>query len=229
MGWKAATIIIQDATPANNEEILTTLGFDNLQFTGDEPFETAMDPEEDKVYIGSCKGNLLICAQELSMQFFDEEETAAVRTLTQLFPRTEICSIILQSTVNLWGYSIIKNTQKIRTRAGSADEGTFLEYGEPLEEEKELLSRSTIGEDGNRIYILHDQPGEPYQEDQVGENLVFAITRRYFGEELDSDDELLFETTLAGYHFGKPADIPASTPPPVQQETVAGKPWWKFW
>jgi hypothetical protein len=32
---------------------------------------------------------------------------------------------------------------------------------------------------------------------------VFSICKRYFDEELDSADNLLFETTLTGFKYGK--------------------------
>jgi hypothetical protein len=135
------------------------------------------------------------------MQFFEDNETQIEKTLSRIFPNSEICSIVLHSAVNLWGYAVTQNGQIIRARAGSADDGTFVEIGEPLEEEKELLSKSKLDDNGNRIYFLNDSLDEPFNEDQVGENYVFSICKRYFGEELDRADDLLFETTLTGYSF----------------------------
>lgn len=201
MGWKASTIIIHKPTQVGNEQLLKELGFDNLTKIEDEPFEVAINPDDNKVYIGSYKDNLLICAPDIPMQFFEDVESQTESTLKQKFPNSEICSIILHSGVNMWGYSVIKNGQKLRARAGSSDGGTFVELGEPLDEEKELLGKSTINKDGKRTYIFEDIDDEPMTEDQVGENFVFAICKRYFGEELNKADELLFETTLQGYSY----------------------------
>ncbi|MBL7779895.1 MAG: hypothetical protein JNM22_01675 [Saprospiraceae bacterium] len=232
MGWKASTIIINRPTKVDNEELLKTLGFDNLTKIEDELFENAINPDDNKVYIGTYKNNLLICTQGIPMQFFEEHETQTEKTLNQIFPNSEICSIVLHSTINLWGYSVIQNRQKIRARAGSADDGTFVEIGEPLEEEKELLSKSKLDDNGNRIYLLDNFPDEPLNEDQVGEIFVFSICKRYFGDELDSADDLLFETTLTGYKYGKVKQTTST-----QQTNKTGsldkidktKPWWKFW
>jgi hypothetical protein len=201
MGWKASTIIIKKPTLVDHEGLLKELGFENLSKIEDQPFEVAINPDEGKVYIGSYKDNLLICAPDIPMQFFQENQTLTEKTLNRIFPNSEICSIMLNSTVNLWGYSVTQNGQKIRARAGSSDDGTFVELGEPLEEEKELLGRSTVTKDGKRTYIFEDIDDEPMTEDQVGENFVFAICKRYFGEELDSADDLLFETRLKGYSY----------------------------
>lgn len=232
MGWKASTIIIHKPTQVDNLELLKELGFNNLTKIEDEPFEVAINPDDNRVYIGTYKDNLLVCAPDIPMQFFEDSETLTEKTLNRIFPNSEICSIVLHSTVNLWGYSVTKNGQKIRVRAGSADDGTFVELGQPLEEEKELLSKSKIDENGNRIYLFDDFPNEPFIEDQVGENFVFSICKRYFDKELDSADELLFETTLTGYKFGKVTQTTLNQKAEnVDNEITIDKtkPWWKFW
>jgi hypothetical protein len=229
MGWKASAIIIHKPTQVDNEELLKELGLVNLTRIADEPFEVAIYPDDNKVYIGTYKDNLLVCQPDIPMQFFEDFETPTEKILKQKFPNAEICSIILQSTVNLWGYSVTRNGQKIRARAGSSDDGTFVELGEPLDEEKELLSKSRLDENGNRIYWLDDFPDEPFNEDQVGENFVFSICKRYFGEELDRADDLLFETTLAGYKYRKTTKAEKSVIQQGQQRTDNSKPWWKFW
>jgi hypothetical protein len=211
MGWKASTIIINKPTKVDYEQLLQELGLKNLTKIANETFDVAINPDDKKVYIGTYKDNLLICEPDIPMIFFENEKiTRAEATLIENFPTSEICSIGLQSTVNFWGYSISKNGSKVRIRAGSSDTGTFLEFGEPLEQEIELFDKSTLNEDGERTYIFEDIDDEPMTEDQVGENFVFAICKRYFDEELDCADELLFETTLTGYSY-------------------SNKPWWKFW
>lgn len=229
MGWKASTIIVHRPTQVDVNTLLKELGFQNLKKIEDAPFEIAINPDDNKVYIGSYLDNLLICTQEIPMQFFEDNETQTEKTLNRIFPDSEICSIILHSVVNLWGYSVTKNGQKIRARAGSADDGTFVNIGEPLEEEKELLSKSELDENGNRNYLFDDFPDDPMTEDQVGENFVFAICKRYFGEELDRADNLLFETILSGYKYGK---INMDEITPIEEKQILpnpNKPWWKLW
>lgn len=230
MGWKASTIIVHKPKQVENEELLKELGFKNLRITEKEPFEVAINPSENKVYVGTYKDNLLICAQDIPMKFFEDKETSIEKILNRLFPDSEICSIVLHSTVNLWGFSVTKNGQKIRARAGSSDDGTFYEFGEPLEEEQELLSKSTINKNGQRTYSFEGIDEEPMTEDQVGENFVFAICKRYFGKELDSAEDLLFETNLDGYLFGKvTAEENKKGQSKFTQPVTDGKPWWKFW
>jgi len=228
MGWKAFLIIIQNSKEIIKTELLDKLGFQNLIQLEDEPFEMAMNPDDNHVYIGHYRNNLIICAPDIPMDFFEKSERQTERILNEIFPDSEICAIILQSTVNLWGYSITKHGRKIRARAGSADDGTFLEVGDPLEEELDLLSKSTKGENGQRRYILEGFPDEQFLEDQVGENFVFSICSRYFGEQLDSADSLLYDTMFTAYKYSKPRK---ATPVKREEKVVSirQKPWWKFW
>jgi len=221
MGWKASVIIVHKPMQVNDEQLLKELGFDRLVKIKDELFGAVINIYNHRVYIGNYKDNLLICVPAIPMQIIESDETEAEKVLTKLFPDSEICSIVLHSTVNLWGYAIIKSGERIRVRAGSAEDGPFIDSGEPLEEEKKILSKSVIDEAGQRTYVFEEIDNEVMTEDQVGESLVFAICSRYFGEELDYADALLFETTLRGYSYGRVID--------AAKLIVEGKAWWKFW
>ena len=195
-------IIVQNSPEINHKKLLLSLGFKNLIKLDDEDFEVTIYPDEDKVYIAQHKNNLLICAPDIPMHFFEDELSDIENILITQFPHTEICALILQSVVNQWGYSIIKNGVKIRARAGSSKDGTFVEFGEPLKEESNLLHQSYINEDGEKLYRIHNDK-ESYTEDQAGENFVFAIFERYFGHSLDKVDESLDNLVLNAYTFGK--------------------------
>jgi hypothetical protein len=104
------------------------------------------------------------------------------------------------------GFSIVRNGAKLRVKSGDSDSGTTIDEGQPIEQELSLLSQSYISPDGKRVYKLGD---ELYNEDQVGENIIFEIFGRYTGVPLDRDDELLFNTSFAGF------EILPSTPEPV--------------
>lgn len=211
MGWKASTIIINKPAPVEPEKLLHDLGFANLKKIDDKTFDEAINPDDHEVYVGKYKDNLLICAPDLPMQFFEDEPTEAEKALTGIFPSSEMCAIVLHSTVNLWGYAVLQNGKKIRARAGSSEDGTFVELGEPLEEEKALLSQAKIDKDGQRTYTS-EVDGEEMTEDQVGENFVFAVCKRYFGEELDRAGDTLFETKLTGYSYSVPGKASAPVP-----------------
>lgn len=202
MGWKSATIIVNTDSQLEVESVLERLGFSNLELIGSEPFESAIYPtRDDIVYCGRYKNNLIICHNEIPFTFLNPEVLDEELILNNLFPNIEICAILLQSVVNLWGYSLSKNGQKIRVRGGSSDSGTMVDFGDPLKEETELLSHSTVNETGERVYKLPEFPEELFTEDQVGESFVFKIAERYFGKPLDQADELLFESQFSCYSY----------------------------
>src|SRR6186713_1887031 len=151
MGWKASMLIVNNPTAVDNYTLLQELGFKNLTKIQDEPLDAVIYPKSGRVYIGTYKGNLVICANDFAEDDFLKDQNAEVKqVLAKVFPSSEICAIALHSVVNLWGYVVMQGGKTLRARAGSSEDGTFVEVGEPLEEEKEQLSKSTIGKDGKR-------------------------------------------------------------------------------
>lgn len=206
MGWKLSSIIINPKTDIPGENLLEEIGFTNLKKIAEVPYDVAIYPDSDKAFIGTYKGNLIISVNNLPLEFFTNTLSALEEKLINLFPHSEICAVSLNSVINHWGYAIIKDGKKIRARTGNSDSGTTLDFGEPLTEEIELLSKSQLDENGNRMYYLEKKPAEAYFEDQVGENFVFEIFKRYTGTQLDHDDELLFETNFKGYQISTYVD-----------------------
>jgi hypothetical protein len=202
MGWKLSSVLINTPNDTNYEELLNELGFRNLLKIENDSFETAMYPEQGKVYVGKYNGNIIICADELPLDFFNESLSATEKTLIKFFPKSEIFAASLHSVINHFGFAVINAGKKIRVKAGDADSGTTIDIGKPLEQEEELLAKSKIDDNGQRLYYLDKNSDEPYFENQVGENFVFEIFRRYTGEELSSDENLM-NTDFIAYTFSR--------------------------
>lgn len=208
MGWKVSMIIVNNPIHINPIEILNRLGckgyslYESKNVNDILPFYN-----NNEVYIGNYRNNLIIYNWILPENLLLDKSTDLEINLLSLFPSSEICVIELFSTVNFWGFKVFKNQKLIRHKVGDADHGTHIDIGEPLPEELELLSKSFIDDEGNRKYNLDEGENEPYSEDQVGEEFVFEIVSRYFGQRLDEEDEFFEETLLTGYK----------------------KSWWRFW
>ena len=192
-----------------------------------EPFEITCNPPEGQVFIGAFNGCVLICAQEIAYESMQYDVAPTEQILSEIYPDTEIASFWLLSGTNSWGYSIVKNGQKIRLRAGNVQEldGLEMESGTPLPEEEELFAHSILTEGGSRRYKLDGDTDYEYEEEQVGENFVFEVAGRYLGCRFDGCDELLFETELRGYSYERESDseLHSKTKPTSQRS------WWKFW
>lgn len=212
MGWKSFIIVIGSDKDVDEEKLLGDLGYNNILIGEAEAFESAIYPKEDMLYIGKYNGNTIICSQALSSQFLVKSVTKNEKVLASYFPDAEICALVLHSSVNFWGYSVSKNDSKLRARSGSSDEGTTLDFGEPLEQEKNLLQKAQIDKHGNRTYTFDHDPKDVMTEDQVGEEFVFELASRYFNRRLDQSDDLLFETNLKGFWLSSAVESKISSP-----------------
>ncbi|RFM34638.1 DUF6928 family protein [Chitinophaga silvisoli] len=222
MGWKTASLIISNVTTVDAEKLLQELGIEQFKKTGDEPYDVAIYPKEQQIFVGIYHQHLVISSWQITELSFSKELSKYEQVLTALFPASEICTMQLHSGVNHWGYALIKNGEKIRVRCGNADEGTIIDFGEPLQEELALLSKSKL-EGEKRMYYLDGK--EPYEECQVGENFVAEIYKRYTGVNLFEDDGI-FEFNLMGFETPKPGSVKK----PLSTSTLTTKkPWWKIW
>lgn len=227
MGWKCAMMVVSNIQDYDQQQLLTDLEAENYQEEGHEFLETAIFPEDKQFCIGQFEGNLIVTNKASMFSNLEVNLSNIERLLSKRYPTSEICTLGLHSVVNFWGYSVVKNGEKIRLKAGDSDSGTIFDLGEPFAEELELLAKSKKNDSGERIYIFDDFPDEPQTEDQVGEEFVFELSKRYFGERLDYSDDL-FELKLAKF-IPKPSPLNEK---PVILETGknrVGKKWWKFW
>lgn len=201
MGWKLSAIFINSIKQIDDVELFSNLGYKNVTPLPSKFFEEILNPKEGELYISTYKGNTILCIPTLPYLFLEEtlrdEETVLIKT----FPNAEISSLVLQSVVNFYGFTLIKSGNKIRAKGGSADDGVAVDFGEPLKEEIELLKKSKINRDGERVYVLDDYPNEEFTEDQLGEDFIFKMSERYLGKQIDYEDDLLFKIEFRGYSY----------------------------
>lgn len=210
-------------------ELLEKLGFSGVTAADPESFDRAIYLNDARLFVGHYKECTILSEPSLTEDFFVKENSWLEQKLIELLPVAEICIVSLHSGMNHWGYIVIKDGKRIRERLGDSDNGTTLDKGEPLEEEKELLAQSRLEKKGQRMYYLKYDPSEPYTEDQIGEQFVFEMFRRYTGEALDHNDDLM-ETSFEGFNVTWPKMNKAvSQPVNVAQTKTGTKPWWKFW
>ncbi|MGN6647113.1 MAG: hypothetical protein ACTHJT_11340 [Cytophaga sp.] len=209
MGWKTSLIIISRPPQINDQELLKALDIKGASKQTDVSFEDTIGLYTNKVCIGNYNGYLIIYEWAIPETVIQKNETAIEKKLIAQFPNSEICFLVLISTLNFWGYKIVDNGKVIRHRAGDGQgNGTYTDFGDPLEEEKDLLAKSTVDNAGVRTYRFDSDPDEIFTEDQVGEEFVFNICKKYLGAPLDQADEFLNKIRFACYQK---------------------KSWWKFW
>lgn len=197
--------------PADPKQMLASLGYSKLTPLASETFDQAIWPTAGQIWIGEIGGCLVITSRGIVDPFFDRQPSVAVQKFFALFPDAEICALTLHSVVNLWGFALFRQGRLVRRKAGSSDDGTFCEEGEPQPEEQEFLSLSHIAADGRRYYRLPDIPDENLPEDAVGEYYVFAFFKRMTGAS-PAEDENLMAMACQGFAVSS-----------------AKRPVWKFW
>lgn len=206
MGWKTSLIFINRPPKIANEQILKTLGLKGLSQKKDTVLDDFISSRSNYTCIGYYNDFLIVYNWKIPEKVIEKNNTDIEKQIINLFPNSEICFVALVSTVNFWGYKVINNGKLIRHRAGSADDGTYFDFGEVLDEEKDLLSKSIIDENGIRTYKF-DHDDDLLSEDQVGEEFVFNVCSRYLRVPLDEADEFSTITKFSCYKRN----------------------WWKFW
>lgn len=206
MGFKVSMIIIKKPSSAIAEtDLLKKLGLPGFSFRGETSFDESMYPQDKSVNIGSFNNCLLICDDyQLTVSLDNPENTQALseyeKTLTEIYPDSEILTVACHSAVNYHMYSLVKNGQKIRYKRISAGEPLF-EFGSRLEEEDRIYSFSKII-GGQRMFRSTYKDDEVYDntEDQMMEEFAFGIAKRHLGVMISTpDDDVLLNATLKKY------------------------------
>lgn len=202
MGWKTSMVIVNNKSLFSNKEILNELGYTELKKIGTTTLEDAIYPTAGELFIGRYKNNIIICEDDLAYKALFEELSNEEFLLNELIKKnTEICALVLHSSNNIYGYSISKNGKRVRVKVGSSDDGVITDYGIPLSEETELLNSIIVIEEKGELKEKRNL--DVFSHDQLGEELVFKLTKRYFGKQLDMADDDLFNLKMTNYKFKK--------------------------
>lgn len=193
MGFKTFTIFCTDrpgyfgTSPSHDPEkaaqLLSVLGLQDYELVSEDAHLNDY-PQKGDLYIGAYEGGVVIAHDTLPALLFDEtsrkrnfgrvEDNAVFRqAVHDLFPGGEVTTLILQSVVNMWGFSVYRKAELIRCASGA--EGEFYgSIGAPLPEEEAVLA---------------EHPIETIDTGEIAysEELVFEVSRRVLGHRYDED------------------------------------------
>lgn len=209
MGFKTFTIFCTDRPgyfgtstahdPAKAAQLLSVLGLQDYELVSDDAHLNDY-PQKGDLYLGAYENGVVIAHDTLPALLFDEasrkrnfgrvEDNAAFRqAIHGLFPAGEVTALILHSVVNMWGFSVYKKGELLRSASGA--EGEFFgSTGAPLPEEESILAEHPIEtiDSGDVAY---------------SEELVFEVARRALGHRYDEDPAV---DELKCSHFKRKAD-----------------------
>ena len=192
MGWKL-NMIIMKGLKGDTDGLSRLFGFfygrRKYEPIGKTTLENCLHPKDDeKLYIGIYKDLRIITEANLPYEFLQDSPGFTEKLSRGLTKgEREMYVFGLISTINLWGYSLINNSTRVRTKFGTHDEGVMHEEGNPLDAEVELIQNSEVI-DGKRVYTFK---GDQYNEDQIGEEFVFRIIKEVTGERIDQPNQLV--------------------------------------
>ncbi|QGZ40921.1 hypothetical protein IP92_03778 [Pseudoduganella flava] len=165
--------------PARARRIQRELAADRYEHVGEVTLWDALHAPEDAMFVGAYPGGVLVCHADLAGALIHgnawSRVTGSLRSdfrerVLKLYPSGEVMALALHCVARLWGFAAYRQGQRIRTAAGSAQEGVFADGGRPLPEEVQVLART---------------PLEQLNEAGAGEELVLAASARMFGCGID--------------------------------------------
>jgi hypothetical protein len=191
MGWKASAIFIKPAGNVDDQKLLDLFGYGDAQAEAKPGYlETAIYPAENYLYIARFNDVIVICVQDFPDRFYTQQLTYIEQRLADIFPVGEILAISLHSGNNYFGYALIKDGKKARVKTGPGhNKAVLFEMGAPLPEEASLYALSKTDSRNEKFFYFEHRPNDPLPEDAVGENFVFNITGRFFGEPMNRSEK----------------------------------------
>lgn len=118
------------------------------------------------LFAGEYNGCLILVEKDLPFEFFAITLEARASALVALFPDAEIGALLQNSTVGQYGYTLIKEGKRIRSKHGS-EEKVYFEYGTPLPEEQESPEDP----------LFEEEELEEMREDGLSEKEIREIVR----------------------------------------------------
>ena len=217
MGYKASMIIVKEpSTDIDDESLLKKLGFQDYSFSGDTALHACINPGDKSINIGHYNNCLIIADDhQLSalLELAKKPQTMCgyEKTLTELYPGSEILTVACHSGVNYHLYALVRNGQRIRYKKVVSGE-PLIEYGEPIEEEEKIYANSKII-DGQRMFrsTYEDYDDDDYDdddydntEDQLMQEFTFGVAKRHLGVTISTgdDEELMVEIPFKKFTRG---------------------------
>jgi len=175
MGWKAFNLFatVRDESyltsfppplPERAREFLKLLG-GTFRSEGATTLEKGLYPAgNDELYVGAYEGAFVLGSIPITEEAFAGVVPKAVTCVNTMLPGCRVLIVLLHSVVDLFGYAIFEHNRLVRARAGSADSGVYVDFGDLLPIERKLKA---------------------FDDTIDGEELVMEISRPFIGCRID--------------------------------------------
>ena len=204
MGWRSSLVVIDAGPSAPLDAMVARLIGTPARGRGPVTLEEVLYPFQ--LAAGTWHGRTLVLG-DLAWWILRGDRGPEHRLL-EMFPTERILVTFLQSTVNYYGYAYYEAGKRLRLRKGDCN-GSYADEGELLPAERPF-HEGKFDRDGETIFV-QELMGDRYEatHDQIGEEVVFALTGTMLGKPLNADDELMFEHELTAF---EPQEAPCRRP-----------------
>ncbi|RYZ87524.1 MAG: hypothetical protein EOP06_12545 [Proteobacteria bacterium] len=184
MAWNKYFIVVTDQPAAEPREIIQRLGIEGWKLKGQTEFSATN--KSDDLFIGHYNSHLVISNPDLVHSFFSDVVGEFEQRFIETFPGSVIAVFMENSTVGLFGYSIIEGGQRIRLSDGSDGE-IFHDFGSLLPEEEVIRSGDIF--DPEEL----EEMRQDMDEEEVAAMITFEaswrvpkqLSKRYFGQSVE--------------------------------------------
>jgi hypothetical protein len=175
-------VFVTDQPSVDVDQLLPKLGLTDYEPVREVDLRDTNRPET--LYVGHYNNCLIFAHPALPFEFFGEDTSETEKQFVALFPDVEIAALVENTTMDLFGFSIIQNGRKVRMRDGSDNE-FFIDFGEPVQEEKENRWQDQFDEEemeSLREDGMDEEEIAQYVQFQTAWGMPNRISKRYLGE-----------------------------------------------
>lgn len=178
---KLYLIIISHVINVNIENTKTNFGLDDLKAIGELRLYEAQSIS-DSCCIGIYNDNLLIVSPDRVFDFYDTNISVFEKRLCESFPKSEIAVLTLNSVVNLYGYTLIENGLRKRTKSG-ADGDVYIDFGDKIKEEYDIGKEKMFSDEDIKEMKSEYSSAEMEKiiDNERGVRVTNRLLKRYFG------------------------------------------------
>lgn len=160
MAWNKYYVFIKGAGVKDVEELLMK------ELSPEKEVDLFDTNKPQTLFAGEYNGCLVLVEKDLPFEFFGAGLKARAKALVDLFPEAEIGALLQNASVGQYGYTVIREGRRIRTKHGS-EEVVYFEFGTPLDEEQESPDEP----------LFEEEELEDMREDGLSEKEIREIMR----------------------------------------------------
>jgi len=183
MAWNQYYIMVSNQNSPISKEQLGKLGLGKYEEVGKVKLDETNKPTT--LFTAHFSNSIIIVHPDLPFKLSEEKPSEEEKKFIDCFPNSTIASLIENSSVNMFGFTIIEKGKRVRMKDGSDGE-IYNDYGEPLPEEsesyKDFASRMDDDEKEELIEDLGENGFEDYLKFQAAWSVPNMLSKRFLGE-----------------------------------------------